>query len=121
MTGPRTAHPALTVAGLIALIVGVGFPATCHAFFFFAWSGKLNHEPASLVQPGTDQSANPPSARSPTVSEENPNIPPGIKIPPNEVIPLVPEPTTILVAGIGLVVVVAARVGMRYRSDHSPP
>lgn len=121
MTGPRTAHPALTVAGLIALAVGVVFPATCHAFFFFAWSGELNNEPASLVHPGTDKSANPPSARSNTVSEEKPNMPPGVKIPPNEVVPLVPEPATLLAAGIGLAAVAVARAHTRYRADTASP
>jgi hypothetical protein len=105
------------VAGLIALALGVGFPATCHAFFFFAWSGELNHEPATLVQPGTDKSANPPSARSNTVSEENPKQPPGIEVPPTEVVPLVPEPTTLLAAGIGLTVIAAAKLRQRRQSS----
>lgn len=114
------------LAGILAFLIGIGFPASSRAFFFFAWSGELSTQPASLVPPDTDTSANPPSARSNNIGDHGKSVVPGTELPPSdhppgiqtptENVPLVPEPATVVLATLGLGTMAA--VGVRKLRRH---
>ena len=89
---------------LVTLAVSVLSPASGQAFFFFAWPGELSTQARTLIPPGEDSLANPPSARRQD-AEKSPSEQPANESPPDPPTPLVPEPGTAVMSGIGVLMI----------------
>ena len=101
---------------LITLAIAVLTPNSSHAFFFFAWPGEFHTQTRSLIPPEEDPLGNPPSARL-----QQSEVPPDEQRPtetaPIPPVPEVPEPGTVVIAGIGVFFLVVVRLCQRQPGD----